>query len=176
MRYVHMRCFVPALLLVLPSFLFAAPPQDADREKNTAWAKSLDKETVRNIALAHESDPLAPESRDRWAPLLLAHFDGVPFVVCLDQVPGVSAQGDLGKSLLWQIVFGSGVFLEEHPEAAQDREAYMLAGLQSAVRAYRNVVAKNPQMKIQIFDQLDALEKQGRLVEHVRAHDCQKKS
>jgi hypothetical protein len=170
-----MRPIVPALLLILPSVLFAAPPQDADREKNTAWAKSLDKDAIRDIALAHESDPLAPEARDRWAPLLLAHFEGVPFVVCLDQVPGVSEQGALGKALLWQIVFGSGVFLEAHPEAAQDREAYMMAGLQSAVRAYRNALSKNPQMRIQVFDQLDDLETQGRLVEHVRAHDCQKK-
>src|SRR6185503_9301766 len=121
--------------------------------------KSLDKDTIRNIALAHETDPLGQESRERWAPLLLAHFDGVPYVVCLDQVPGVSDQGNLGKALLWQIVFGSGVFLEEHPEASQDREAYMTAGLQSAVRAYRNVLAKNPQMKIQIFDELADLEK-----------------
>jgi len=30
-------------------------------------------------------------------------------------------------------------------------------------------------MKIQIVDELADLEKQGRLVEHVRAHDCQKK-
>ena len=170
-----MRSFVPALVLVVPSLLVGAPTQDQDKEKNAAWAKSLDKETVRNIAQAHESDPLAPESRDRWAPLLLAHFEGVPFVVCLDQVPGVSDQGALGKALVWQIVFGSGVFLEEHPDATQDREAYMTAGLQSAVRAYRNALAKNPQMRIQVFDQLDDLEKQGRLVEHVRAHDCQKK-
>jgi hypothetical protein len=170
-----MRVFSLALCLLLPSLLLAAPAAEADREKNTEWAKSLDKETIRNIALAHEGDPLGKESRERWAPLLLAHFDGVPFVVCLDQVPGVAAQGDLGKALLWQIVFGSGVFLEEHPEAAQDREAYMTAGLQSAVRAYRNVLAKNPQMKIAVFDQLVDLDKQGRLVEHVRAHDCQKK-
>jgi len=170
-----MRLAVPVLLLLGCSLAVAAPDQDADQEKNTAWAKSLDKETVKNIALAHESDPLSPEARDRWAPLLLAHFEGVPFVVCLDQVPGVSDQGSLGKALLWQIVFGSGVFLEEHPEAAQDREAYMTAGLQSAVRAYRNVLAKNPQMRIEVFDQLDALDKQGKLVEHVRAHDCQKK-
>ncbi|HEX5043977.1 MAG TPA: hypothetical protein VFV75_13785 [Candidatus Polarisedimenticolaceae bacterium] len=169
-----MRPFVLGLLLLVPSLL-AAAPSDTDREKTTAWAKSLDKETVRNISLAHETDPLSPESRDRWAPLLLAHFEGVPFVVCLDQVPGVSDEGNLGKALLWQIVFGSGVFLEEHPEAAQDREAYMTAGLQSAVRAYRNVLTKNPQMRIPVFDQLDELDRQNRLVEHVRAHDCQKK-
>ncbi|HET9300245.1 MAG TPA: hypothetical protein VFO11_09880 [Candidatus Polarisedimenticolaceae bacterium] len=169
-----MRPIAVALFLLIPSLLLAAPAE-ADKEKTSAWAKSLDKETIRNIALTHENDPLGKESKERWAPLLLAHFEGVPFVVCLDQVPGVSDQGDLGKALLWQIVFGSGVFLEEHPEAAQDREAYMTAGLQSAVRAYRNVLAKNPQMRIPIFDELADLDKQGRLVEHVRAHDCQKK-
>src|SRR6185503_12981105 len=117
-----MRPLLLSLLLLLPSLLVAASA-DADHEKTSAWAKSLDKDTIRNIALAHETDPLGQESRERWAPLLLAHFDGVPFVVCLDQVPGVSDQGNLGKALLWQIVFGSGVFLEEHPEASQDREA-----------------------------------------------------
>ena len=72
-------------------------------------------------------------------------------------------QGDLGKALVWQIVFGSGVFLEEHPDRAEDRDAYMLAGLESAVRAYRNARAKDPKKQIQVFEELDALEQQGRL-------------
>jgi hypothetical protein len=50
----------------------------------------------------------------------------------------------------------------------------MLAGLESAVRAYRNARAKDPKKQIQVFEQLDALEKQGRLAEHVRAHNCEK--
>jgi hypothetical protein len=81
----------------------------------------------------------------------------------------------LGKALIWQIVFGTGVYLEEHPESAQDRDAYMLAGLESSIRAYRNVIAKNPQRKIPKFDELDTLQREGRLPEYVRAHNCEKK-
>lgn len=173
-----MRRMPLTALFLVPSILLAAPkaPKDeAPPETDIAWAKSLDKETIRAAAESHERDPLAPDSRTRLAPMLLAHFDGVPFVVCLDQVPGVQDQGDLGKALVWQIVFGSGVFLEEHPDRAKDRDAYMLAGLESAVRAYRNARAKDPKKQIQVFEELDALEKQGRLQDHVRAHNCEKK-
>jgi hypothetical protein len=165
---------LPGLAVLVPSILFASPPADAPRQADTAWARSLDKETIRRAVHDHEQDPLSQHSREQLAPVLLAHFEDVPFIVCLDQVPGVTEQGDLGKALVWQIVFGSGVFLEEHPDRTGDREAYMLAGLESAVRAYRNVLARNPQVKIAVFDQLDALQRAGRLPEHVRAHACEK--
>jgi hypothetical protein len=157
---------------------FAAPGRPAAEKEQAqapAWTKSLDKETVRRAMLDHESDPLAPEAKTKLAPILLAHFEDVPFNVCLDQVPGLTEEGELGKALLWQMVFASGVFIEEHPERAGDREAYMLAGLESAVRAYRNVREKNPRRTIGLFETLDAMEQKGSLVEHVRAHPCQPK-
>ena len=169
-----MTSITTTLLALLPSVLLAAAPQDGEKQSGQAWAKGLDKQTIQRAALAHEKDPLSNESRTKLAPVLLAHFEDVPFVVCLDQVPGVTDEGDLGKALVWQIVFGTGAFLEEHPELSGDREAYMLAGLASSVRAYRNALAKAPDRKIALFDELDQLERQGRLVEHVRAHDCSK--
>ena len=168
---------IPLLfLLVLSSSLLAAPAEDAQRKEDTAWAKSLDQATIRRLVQSHEEDPLSEKSRMSVAPVLLAHFEDVPFVVCLDQVPGVSSQGDAGKALIWQILFGTGVFLEEHPESAGNRDAYMLAGLSSAVRAYRNIAKKNPQLRIATFDDLDQMERQGRLLDHVRAHNCEKKT
>jgi hypothetical protein len=52
----------------------------------------------------------------------------------------------------------------------------MLAGLQSAVRAYRNIRVKSPKKTIPIFEELDTMERQGKLKDHVRAHSCVKKS
>ena len=170
-----MTSITTTLLALLPSVLLAAAPQDGEKQSGQAWAKGLDKQTIQRAALAHEKDPLSNESRTKLAPVLLAHFEDVPFVVCLDQVPGVSSQGDAGKALIWQILFGTGVFLEEHPESAGDRDAYMLAGLLSAVRAFRNIAKKNPQLRIATFDELDQMERQGRLLDHVRAHNCEKK-
>ena len=163
----HPLLFVLALL---PSLVMGA----SRSEESVTWAKQLDKETIRRAALAHEADPLAPESRDKLAPILLAHFEDVPYVVCLDQVPGLTEEGTLGKALLWQMSFASGVYLEQHPEQAENREEYMLAGLESAVRAYRNVRVKNPDMTIAVLEELDRLEQRGGLREHIRAHSCVK--
>ena len=160
----------PLLLLALvPSLVMGSRS-----EESVKWAKELDKESIRRAALAHEADPLARESRDRLAPILLAHFEDVPYVVCLDQVPGLADEGYLGKALLWQMSFASGVYLEQNPGQGENREGYMLAGLESAVRAYRNVRTKNPDMTIAVLEELDRLEQQGGLREHVRAHSCVK--
>lgn len=167
-----MRISSLLVLVLVPSLAIAG----ASREESTQWAKGLDKETIRRAALDHETDPLARESRSTLAPMLLAHFEDVPYVVCLDQVPGVEDEGTLGKALLWQMSFASGVYLEQHPEQASNREAYMLAGLESAVRAYRNARAKNPKKTIAVFEELDGLERRGQLGQHVRAHSCLKKS
>ena len=158
-------------LVLLPSLALAGPK----REDASQWAKGLDKETIRQAVKDHEADPLSRESRSSLAPMLLAHFEDVSYVVCLDQVPGVEDAGTLGKALLWQMSFGSGVYLEQYPEHASNREAYMLAGLESAVRAYRNVRASNPKKTIAVFEELDGLERRGQLRQHVRAHSCTKK-
>jgi hypothetical protein len=170
-----MRRVVQLVLALLPSLALAGLPRDAEREDSNEWAKGIDKNVIKEAARDHEADPLSRESRTRLAPMLLAHFEDVPYVVCLDQVPGLEEEGQLGKALLWQMVFGTGVFIEQNPRRATDREAYMLAGLQSAVRAYRNVRTKSPKKAIAVFDELDELERQGKLRDHVRAHSCVKK-
>ena len=161
----------PLLLLALVPSLAVAQSRS---EESVQWAKGLDKETIRQVALQYEADPLAPDSQNRLAPLLLAHFEDASYVVCLDQVPGLTDEGAVGKALVWQISFGSGVYLEEHPEHAGNREAYMLAGLESAVRAYRNLRARDPKTSIAILETLDELERRGELAQHVRAHACVK--
>jgi hypothetical protein len=162
----------PLVLAMIPTLALAWP----GGEKSTQWAKELDKATVRQAVQDHEADPLSRESRSTLAPMLLAHFEDMSYVVCLDQVPGLEDEGALGKALLWQMSFGSGAYLEQHPEKAGNREAYMLAGLQSAVRAYRNVRAKSPKKTIALFEELDVMERGGRLQQHVRAHSCGKKN
>ena len=170
-----MRRVVVAVLALLPSLVLAGQGYEAQGEGDHTWAKSLDKNVIQQAARDYEADPLSRESKTKLAPMLLAHFEDMPFVVCLDQVPGLEDEGSLGKALLWQMVFGSGVYIEQNPQRAADREAYMLAGLQSAVRAYRNVRTKNPKKAIAVFDELDELERQGKLRDHVRVHSCVKK-
>jgi hypothetical protein len=169
-----MRTRALVLLALLSPLAVSASQEDTRRESDNSSAKPTDRNVIRQAALDYEADPLSRESRTRLAPMLLAHFEDVPYVVCLDQVPGLEDEGRLGKALLWQMVFGSGVFIEQNPARAKDREAYMLAGLQSAVRAYRNARTKDPKKTITLFEELDAMEQRGKLRDHVRAHPCVK--
>jgi len=172
-----MRCVAAVLLALisLPALASAPPEREHERPNTDVSGDVTDKSVIQQAVRDHEADPLSKEARTKLAPMLLAHFDDVPYVVCLDQVPGLEDQGRLGKALLWQMVFGSGAFIEQNPGRANDREAYMLAGLQSAVRAYRNVRAKDPKKTIPLFEELDGMEREGKLREHVHAHACVKK-
>ena len=170
-----MKSRAVVLLALLTPVAVGASQEATRRERDNSSTSGMDKSVIRQAALDHEADPLSRESRTQLAPMLLAHFEDVPFVVCVDQVPGLEDEGRLGKALLWQMVFGSGVFIEQNPGRANDREAYMLAGLQSAVRAYRNARAKDPKKTITLFEELDAMERSGKLREHVRAHSCVQK-
>ena len=170
-----MKGLAAVLLAVLSVPVLASPSHERERATANVSADVDDRTVIRQAVLDHESDPLSRESRTKLAPMLLAHFDDVPYVVCLDQVPGLEDQGKLGKALLWQMVFGTGAFIEQNPSRANDREAYMLAGLQSAVRAYRNARAKDPRKTIPLFEELDDMERRGKLREHVHAHACLKK-
>jgi hypothetical protein len=170
-----MKVLAAALLALLSLPVLATAPRERERPNTDVSADSVDKNVIRQAVRDHEADPLSKESRTKLAPMLLAHFEDMPYVVCLDQVPGLEDQGKLGKALLWQMVFGTGAFIEQNPGRAGDREAYMLAGLQSAVRAYRNARAKDPKKTIPIFEELDDMERRGKLREHVHAHACVKK-
>jgi len=170
-----MKCVATVLLALLSIPGLASPSRERERPNTNVSADATDKSVIRQAVHDHESDPLSKESRTKLAPMLLAHFEEMPYVVCLDQVPGLEGEGRLGKALLWQMVFGTGAFIEQNPARAEDREAYMLAGLQSAVRAYRNVRAKDPKKTIALFEELDDLERHGKLREHVHAHACVKK-
>jgi hypothetical protein len=170
-----MKCVAAVLLVLISLPAVASPSRERERSNTDVSADSADRNVIRQAVHDHESDPLSKESRTKLAPMLLAHFEDMPYVVCLDQVPGLEGEGRLGKALLWQMVFGSGMFIEQNPGRASDREAYMLAGLQSAVRAYRNARAKDPKKTIALFEELDGLERQGKLREHVHAHACMKK-
>ena len=170
-----MKWIATVLLALLSLPVLASPARERERSNTDVSGDSTDKNVIRQAVHDHEADPLSKESRTKLAPMLLAHFEEVPYVICLDQVPGLEGEGRLGKALLWQMVFGSGMFIEQNPGRAADREAYMLAGLQSAVRAYRNARSKDPKKTIALFEELDDLESQGKLREHVHAHACVKK-
>ncbi|HEY3175185.1 MAG TPA: hypothetical protein VGK94_05425 [Candidatus Polarisedimenticolia bacterium] len=170
-----MRLAHNALVLALTcSVLFAGKKADTKQKELEAWAKSLDKESVHKAVMAAELDLLG-EVADKTRPVLVVYFEDLDYDVCLDLVGSLlDAKDKLSRAVFWQFVFASGDFVVQHPDQATEKYAYMLAGLESALRGYEHVLDRKPREKRQFLDELLALRTEGRLGEHIRANMCAK--
>src|SRR5438093_9087184 len=135
---------VPLLLTSMALPGFAGKQSEAERKELEDWAKSLDKALIHKAVLDHESNPLGRDAK-KIRPVLAVHFEAVDYIVCLDQIgPLLDAKNHALEAVFWQIVFGSGDFVEQHPDQAKDKLAYMLAGLESGLRSYEVVLREKP--------------------------------
>jgi hypothetical protein len=161
------------LLAVSAAFpIFAGRKKEEERKEVEAWAQSLDRESVHKAVLEHEIEPLGKEALKIRA-VLAVHFKRLDYIVCLDQIGSLlDKKNDVREAVFWQVVFGSGDFVEEHPEKARDKFAYLPAGLESGLRAYENALREKPKARVELLDQLLALRDQGRLMEFVKEHPC----
>lgn len=67
-----------------------------------------------------------------------------------------------------QFVLGMGAFLVEHPQKAADNVAVYLAGVESALKAYRSILKSNPEAKSHTLDELVGKQDEGGLEDFVR--------
>lgn len=74
---------------------------------------------------------------------------------------------DTVGSLLVQAILSAGAFTIEHPENAGDSLLVARAGLHGALLAYKATVAAEPKRASQFFDDLVALEDQGKLDDYL---------
>jgi hypothetical protein len=171
-----MRIFVPLLIcasVVLPAA--AGKGSDTERKELEAWAHSLDKQAVHRAVLDHERDPLGDDAK-KIRPVLVVHFEPLDYVVCLDQLgPLLDSRNKVSDAIFWQVVFGSGDFVEQHADQATDKFAYMLAGLESGLRAYENILARKPKSRVELLDALLKLRNDGHLMDFVKEKPCDKK-
>lgn len=108
--------------------------------------------------------------------ILTVHFEPVEFTVCLDQLGPLLQTKDEGHAaVFWQSVFGSGDFVEQYPDRAKDKYAYMVAGLESALRSYEIILPKNPKSRLPLLDELVKVRNDGRLIDFVKKHPCDEK-
>jgi hypothetical protein len=146
---------------------------DSARGPSTADERKRFVEVTKKL----EQDPLDEHLRaDRsWA---LKWLEDVPDVT-VDMCPFVL--GDLGRSryryapqLGAQFGFEMAVFIIEHPNQAGDRNAQYMAGVQGALRAYKNILRTQPMAVSAQFEALINLQDKGKLEEYVRerAKEC----
>jgi hypothetical protein len=125
---------------------------------------------IHQAVLALEREPLH-KNATLIRTLLVAHFKKVDYFICGD-VLGPLTKTKVLEPVMWQIVIASGDWVEEHPERARDIATYTLAGLESGVRAYKNLRAVKPGVKHELMDQLLVMYDNNTLKQWNAAHPC----
>jgi hypothetical protein len=160
-----MRPLATALLCALA----LVPTAASARGPSTAAERRRAVEATRSL----ERQPLAPGADERRA-WLAAWIDAVPDITVtschgpLDPLADDEAEARHGRPLYLQSIFGMATFLVEHPALRRDWAAVQVAGIESTLRAYRALVASDPEARWPELDRLLAVQRRGglaRLVE-----------
>jgi len=125
---------------------------------------------IHQAVLALEREPLHKNAALIRA-FLVGHFKKVDYLICGD-VLGPLTETKALEPVMWQIVIASGDWVEEHPERARDIPAYTLAGLESGVRAYKNLRAAQPRVKHKLMDELLVRYENNTLKQWNAEHPC----
>ena len=152
-----------ACLLALP---LAAHGQESKRAPSTPAERKRVVEITRRL----EKEPFGKGANDDrvW---LMKWIDEVPDVT-IRYCPGPLfdlVEGDAPDKALWvQSLFGMASLAIEKPADAKDWVKAQVAGLESALLAYRSAVKANPKAKLPAFERLLAKQKAGQLEDVVR--------
>ena len=118
-----------------------------------------------------EQNPFAEEA-DKLRKLIFAWLVDVPDIEvspCQEFLdPLMKAKRKYGSELMMQLMFASAVFVIENPDQANDESAQNLAGIQSVLATYTNILAVKPKAHIKYLDKLLKLQEAGELSEYVK--------
>lgn len=151
---------LPAMLLAL---LACAAPAFA---QSNAHSSPEDRQRVVSIAHSLERAPLDPGlQEDRsWAITWLTDAPDMTVTICADAIPGVSGKDYAhNPEILVQYAVAMGAFVIENPEKANDPDAQQLAGVESALNAYRVMRTAQPDDKSPTLEKLLGLQSKGEL-------------
>ena len=155
---------------VLLFALVACPLAAADRGPSTQ------EERDRAVRLARllESDPLHPKAKDarQWLAVWVISVPDISVSMCIHFVGGVQKvhkyahDSEIGV----QTMYGQLAYQIEHPDAKSDEEATYVAGVESALKAYESIIAKEPKSKVPFLDDLLVKRDHGELAAFVHAN------
>ena len=123
-----------------------------------------------------EHEPLTDKSR--WARVDLIHFfEHSKYLACPNLLGPLLESKHKEAGFIWfQMILASGVYLLQNPEAASDEPRYVLAGVESALRAYEAILKKKPKLRVELLDTLVLQREQGKLRDWVSEHMCKRAS
>jgi hypothetical protein len=160
-----MRTATAALL----ALLVAAPLVAADRGPSTPEERDQAIKLTRIL----EHDPLHPKARDAraWLVTWVTVVPDITVGVCGYFIGGVQKVNKFphDSEIVVQTMFGQLAYQLEHSAAKPYDEATFVAGVESALKAYESIVAKEPKSKVPFLDELIAKRDKGELAAFV--HD-----
>jgi hypothetical protein len=129
---------------------------------------------IHQAVLALEREPLHKNAALIRA-LLVGHFKKVDYFICGD-VLGPLTEAKALEPVMFQIVIASGDWVEEHRERARNISEYTLAGLESGVRAYKNLRTAKSGVKHKLMDELLVRYENNTLKQWNAEHPCRPKA
>jgi hypothetical protein len=169
---------ITTLLAALFALLVCATPGFAQTK-----AHSSPEERQRFVTIVHnlERTPLDPAlGRDRsWAIRWLTDVPDISVSVCSDPLGGVIGEkyAHAGEITV-QYIFGMAALIIENPGTANDVDAQQLAGVESALKAYRVMRGARPDEQSPALEKLLGMQGRGELPDFVRNayRECKAKS
>ena len=156
MRIATLSAMLLALLAcAAPAFAQSnAPSSPEDRQRVVSIAHSLERAPL---------DPGLQEDRS-WAIKWLMDAPDVTINICPDAIPGMSGKDYAHNGeILVQYMVAMGAFIIENPGKSNDTDAQQLAGVESALNAYRVMLTAQPNYKSPGLEKLLGLQSKGEL-------------
>lgn len=158
------------LTIIFALLLIAAATQTG-----FAQNKPSDKETLIKAAQILEAEPFQDKAKDfrGWAMRYVIETEDVSIVVCTQMFSAMmDKKNKYSSELLTQYSIGMAAFKLSQPDKAKDENAAQLAGMESMLKAYENMVKEKPKAKFQALDDLIMKRDKGELKSLVENAKC----
>lgn len=156
-----MRRFNVGLLSLGALIGFAAPAcaaTQADAARATRYAVELEK------------SPLDAKAADRrqWLLLWVTETPDYNVTACDVLAEGQKPDAPYSAELLAQQIFGNVAYQIAHPQGGHDEITLQMAGVESTLRTYQAIVARDPTAHIPYLDTLLAKQRSGELKDFMK--------
>lgn len=128
-----------------------------------------------NAARLLEEKPFDKEAKKlrAWAVMWSADTKDVTVVLCGGTAsPLLDKKAKFGSELVGQYLISMTAFKLEFPDKAKDEDAAQLAGLESVLKTYENMLKKDSKAKFEAVDALLAKRNNDELTKYVADANC----
>jgi hypothetical protein len=167
------KTFLLVLAILSLCVIASSQDQQQDQQQAPTRAPSTPEERKRFVAIVHklEQSPLdqSLNSDVDWALHWIQDIPDINVSICPTPLGNLTQEDYQYKTRLSVLfVLAMGAYLVDHPQKAADNNSQYIAGVQSAIKAYKAILKTKPQAKSQSMDELVAKDAEGTLDDFVR--------